>query len=152
MLSQAMCKLQIDPLHKFYTTLKQQRPDSEMAKKWYVATSPCLCNQARHRPPAMLGFYWRHSIHGLVKATMVFCRCQPLIITQPNSGSSHTQCSGCAMQAVAPSQYVLMLAERYEQPALCRCLIHGLLDLEEAEQLVAELKLRKGQTRYAQLC
>ncbi|DBA84694.1 TPA: hypothetical protein ACH3X1_005949 [Trebouxia sp. C0004] len=52
---------EIDPLHKFYTTLKQQRPDSEMAKKW--------------------------------------------------------------------------------------CLIHGLLDLEEAEQLVAELKLRKGQTR-----
>ncbi|DBA74798.1 hypothetical protein WJX79_003606 [Trebouxia sp. C0005] len=52
---------EIDPLHKFYTTLKQQRPDSEMAKKW--------------------------------------------------------------------------------------CLIHGLLDLEEAEQLVAELKLRKGQAR-----
>lgn len=52
---------EIDPLHKFYTTLKQQRPDSEMAKKW--------------------------------------------------------------------------------------CLIHGLLDLEEAEQLVAELKMRKGQTR-----
>ncbi|KAL0047295.1 hypothetical protein WJX82_000105 [Trebouxia sp. C0006] len=52
---------EIDPLHKFYTTLKQQRPDSDMAKKW--------------------------------------------------------------------------------------CLIHGLLDLEEAEQLVAELKLRKGQTR-----
>ena len=42
-------------------------------------------------------------------------------------------------------------AQRCNQPALCRCLIHGLLDLEEAEQLVAELKLRKGQTRYAQL-
>lgn len=50
-----------DPLHKFYTSLRQQRPDSEMAKKW--------------------------------------------------------------------------------------CLIHGLLDMEEAEQLVAELKLKKGQLR-----
>ncbi len=50
MLSQAICKLQIDPLHKFYTTLKQQRPDSDMAKKWYVATSPCVYNQARHSP------------------------------------------------------------------------------------------------------
>lgn len=55
MLNQAICNLQIDPLHKFYTTLKQQRPDSEMAKKWYVATSPFLCNQARHSLPAMLG-------------------------------------------------------------------------------------------------
>ncbi len=54
MLSQAICKLQIDPLHKFYTTLKQQRPDSEMAKKWYVDTSTCLCNQARRSLPAML--------------------------------------------------------------------------------------------------
>ena len=50
-----ICNLQIDPLHKFYTTLKQQRPDSEMAKKWYIATSPCLYKQARHSPPAMLG-------------------------------------------------------------------------------------------------
>lgn len=50
-----ICNLQIDPLHKFYTTLKQQRPDSEMAKKWYVATSPCFYKQARHSLPAMLG-------------------------------------------------------------------------------------------------
>ena len=30
---------------------------------------------------------------------------------------------------------------------MCRCLIHGILDDEEAEQIAAELKLRKGQLR-----
>ena len=55
------------------------------------------------------------------------------------------------MQAVAPASYLIDAAQRSEQLALCRCLTHGLLDLEEAEQLFAELKLRKGQARYAQL-
>lgn len=31
--------LQTDPLRKFYTSLLQQRPDSEMAKKWWVHTA-----------------------------------------------------------------------------------------------------------------
>ena len=30
--------LQIDPLRRFYSTLREQRPDSEMAKKWSVPT------------------------------------------------------------------------------------------------------------------
>ena len=31
--------LQIDPLRRFYSTLREQRPDSEMAKKWSVLLS-----------------------------------------------------------------------------------------------------------------
>lgn len=30
---------------------------------------------------------------------------------------------------------------------MCRCLIHGILDAEDAEQVAAELKLKKGQLR-----
>lgn len=30
---------------------------------------------------------------------------------------------------------------------MCRCLVHGILDDEEAEQIAAELKLKKGQLR-----
>ena len=30
---------------------------------------------------------------------------------------------------------------------MCRCLTHGILDEEEAQQIAAELKLKKGQPR-----
>lgn len=34
--------LQTDSLRKFYVSLQEQRPDSIMAKKWYVCTSSIL--------------------------------------------------------------------------------------------------------------
>lgn len=32
--SRTLCAVQVDPALKFYTSLRQQKPDSEMAKKW----------------------------------------------------------------------------------------------------------------------
>ena len=31
-----MCAAQVDPALKFYTSLREQKPDSEMDKKWYA--------------------------------------------------------------------------------------------------------------------
>ncbi len=94
----------------------------------------------------------RHSIHALLKATIAFS----LLSNSSLSLSQivlHVTSSVLVLRCKLwdHPQYLMDAAQRYERPALCRCLIHGLLDLEEAEQLVAELKLRKGQTRYAQL-
>lgn len=41
--------LQLDPLRKFYSSLKQQRPESQMARKWCVLSS-APCSELRSKP------------------------------------------------------------------------------------------------------
>ena len=36
--STSVCAVQIEPVYKFYTSLQEQRPESDMAKKWYNCT------------------------------------------------------------------------------------------------------------------
>lgn len=36
--STCVCAVQIEPVYKFYTSLREQRPESDMAKKWYKCT------------------------------------------------------------------------------------------------------------------
>jgi hypothetical protein len=114
---------QNDALRKFYFTLYEQRPESEMAKKWCV-----------HRPtaaplppsPAPVGtvatYFWGSGCswqrNGLACLTPV-CR-------RPAPGRL---CCCCARLH-------------------CRCLTYGLLPRDEAEELVALLKKSKPQAKW----
>ena len=132
-----LCIVQTDPLHKFYTSLREQRPDSEMAKKWYV-----MQVSAAHSLLAAVLFASADYSY----APAADKELESLLSTfWPTCLAALCVLHKLALHISIASQACFVNYGRCLTP---RCLIHGLLDLEEAEQLVAHLKLKKGQIRY----